>query len=287
MGKIIAKNIDWDIDKEDIVVELDNMTEEKASKLLGVSLETYESMTEDERYDIAEDLLRHNKISLNDFFKLPDEVEVPMRVVYYSLNEVFENEDEKRIQLQEDIVNYITDSLGFCINGCNIDGLDEILDNAYEINVQLEESLKDLNQKLGSLSFDFGYETRGLFTQYLDNLTSNPLVDENIFLKEFKYVLDNEYAEKLGKYGIKESLEKSVEDLFEDSDCFNESIDKRDIPNFDKFVEGMAEGLYENLNEIRDVLTNNLTGANLVSAKEMGTINKSKDNDTKTKGESR
>ena len=100
-----AFNIKWMIDLDEVYEKLDDMTAKKASEELGISYDTYANMTTEERHDYAYDLFHHNRVSLDEFMGLPDEVEIP---------EPLQRNDE-------DISDWLSDEYGFCHEGFQLD----------------------------------------------------------------------------------------------------------------------------------------------------------------------
>ena len=100
---LIAYNINWDIDMDEVYEKLDEMTAKEASKALGVPYETYANMTTEERHDYAYDSFRHNRSDLEEFMELPEEVRLPKELV-----------DE------DDISDWLSDEYGYCHEGYNL-----------------------------------------------------------------------------------------------------------------------------------------------------------------------
>ena len=99
-----AYNIDWDIDIEEALEQLDEMDYKKAAFVIGVSADLYANMTTEERNDYAYDLWRHCPGLLEEFVGLPSEVKIP-----------------KELQDDADITDWLSDEYGFCINGYQLD----------------------------------------------------------------------------------------------------------------------------------------------------------------------
>ena len=103
--KVIAHNIQWDIDIDEAYERLDEMTAEKAAEELGIPADKYASMTTEERHDFAYGLWHHSPATLEEFMGLPDEVEVP------------EELGGPGEYLGEDIADWLSDTFGFCHKG--------------------------------------------------------------------------------------------------------------------------------------------------------------------------
>ncbi len=106
--KVVAHNIQWDIDIDEAYERLDEMTDEKAAEELEIPVDKYASMTTEERHDFAYDLWHHSPATLEEFMGLPDEVEIP------------EELGDPGEYLGEDIANWLSDTFGFCHEGFDI-----------------------------------------------------------------------------------------------------------------------------------------------------------------------
>lgn len=94
-------NIKWDIDMEDILKKLDNLTNEKVSKILGIPERICANLTTTEKYDYTYSLFYNNDSCFNEFMELPTEMEIP-----------------KEIENDEDAISdYLSDETGFCHYG--------------------------------------------------------------------------------------------------------------------------------------------------------------------------
>ena len=110
-----AKNIKWDVDTEDILAEVDNMSIEKIANIVGVSEDYFDSMTEEEQHDYILDYMHHTPTSyagfLEDFFNLPQEVEIPENLA----------KQYDKDNFAEDISDWLSDTYEFCHGGFEID----------------------------------------------------------------------------------------------------------------------------------------------------------------------
>lgn len=97
---IIASNIQWDYDFDEIYEKLDSMSAENAAEALGISYERYANMTTEERHDYAYDLFHHCPGAACEFLGLPNEIEIPAELT-----------DE------EDISDWLSDEYGYCHKG--------------------------------------------------------------------------------------------------------------------------------------------------------------------------
>ena len=98
--KVTAKNIQWDIDFDEVYEKLDEMTYENAASAMGISAERYANMTTEERHDLAYDLFHHSPGELDEFMGLPDEIEIP-----------------NGLTDDEDISEWLSEMYGFCHKG--------------------------------------------------------------------------------------------------------------------------------------------------------------------------
>ena len=111
--RLVAYNIDWDVDMDEIYELLDNSTVEKAAELLEMSPERYAAMTTEERHDYAYDDVRHNRLDAAEMVGLPDEVKIPEDVLeHYGI--VSKDDD------MSDITDWLSDKYGYCINGYEV-----------------------------------------------------------------------------------------------------------------------------------------------------------------------
>jgi hypothetical protein len=92
-----ASNIKWDIDMDEVYERLDEMSADSAAQALSVPTKTYANMTTVERHDYAYDLFHHSSAALDEFFELPDEIEIP-----------------EELKDDDDISDWLSDKFGFC-----------------------------------------------------------------------------------------------------------------------------------------------------------------------------
>ena len=97
-------DIEWDIDIDETLDKLDNMSSDKAAEYLGVPKETYANMTTSERHDYAYDVWHHNRKSLSEFVGAPNEVTLPTT----------------RIWDEDSISDYLSDEYGWSCEGFRI-----------------------------------------------------------------------------------------------------------------------------------------------------------------------
>lgn len=96
-----ACNIIWDIDMEQILEKLDDMTVDNAAKALGIPYQTLINMRQYEIHDYAYDMFEHNQTAAAEFMELPENVEIPDSV----------GTDE------DDISDWLSDEYEFCHKG--------------------------------------------------------------------------------------------------------------------------------------------------------------------------
>ncbi len=255
MEKLIAKNINWDITTEELKEKVEGMDPKELKKALkGIDERLdFEKMSIEERIDYVYDYFGHNHHSvLNEFFNLPNEVEIPATVVYYSLNE-----DEKTAK--GDIECYLQDEYGYFVNSFEAEGLYELVWEVGQNYRIAADSKKDFLNKIHEACYDLGYECRDLFNDYLNVLTSTPKEDKDALWKDYLFFFDYKtempYNEKSN---FKGALESTIKEFMLSTDCFNEAIDETEIPDMDAFYEGMIEGIIDNIKVPRDILVQNL-----------------------------
>lgn len=95
-----AINIEWDIDIEDGLYVLDEMTYKNAAEALGISADTYANMNSDERDKYATEVFEKSPSTLIEIVGLPDTVELP-----------------KHLKDVESISDWLSDEFGFCHKG--------------------------------------------------------------------------------------------------------------------------------------------------------------------------
>lgn len=170
-------NIDWDIDMDEVNEKLDEMTVEKAAKALEVPADKYANMTTSERHDYAYDVFRHCPGRLYEFLELPESLE---------LSDEYDKD--------QDVVDYLSDKYGYCINSLSIETI------ITKLTPDQRERLIDY----------LDYENGGTFN---DNVMKKLFGDEP--LPEFESSAEHfEYILNRGIEAV-ESGEMSFEDLFE------------------------------------------------------------------------
>ena len=95
-----AINIEWDIDIEDGLYVLDEMTYKDAAEALGISADTYANMNSDERDEYATEVFEKSPSTLIEIVGLPDTVKLP-----------------KNLKDTESISDWLSDEFGFCNKG--------------------------------------------------------------------------------------------------------------------------------------------------------------------------
>lgn len=107
--KFAAYEIDWDIDKEEIIEKISELSDEEAAQILGIAIKLFIKMSKSEIEDYAIYHFRHIPGALNDLFGLPQEIKIPT-----SFN--IESEDDD----MSDVTEWISDEYGYCINGYQV-----------------------------------------------------------------------------------------------------------------------------------------------------------------------
>lgn len=110
-----ATNIKWDVDTEDILAEVDNMSIDKIANIMGIPTDYFNAMTEEEQHNYVLDYVHHTPTSyasfLEDFFNLPQEVEIPESLAKQYGEDNF----------AEDISDWLSDTYEYCHGGFEID----------------------------------------------------------------------------------------------------------------------------------------------------------------------
>ncbi len=114
---MFAFDILWNVDTEEGIEKLDNMTSEEAAKALGIPTEAYNNMSSSERHDYAFDLWHHSPATLLEFMGVPDMVEIPAEIA----DDPEYSSPEMKGALIECISDWLSDEYGFCHEGFEID----------------------------------------------------------------------------------------------------------------------------------------------------------------------
>lgn len=97
---VIAYNIEWDIDIDEVLDSLSLINEQERAKALDIPLDKYLAMSEEERRDYATSHFHHCPGALYDYLGLPAEVTIP-----------------EKITENEDITDWLSDKFGYCLYG--------------------------------------------------------------------------------------------------------------------------------------------------------------------------
>ena len=95
-----AYDIWWDFDKDQIFERIDETDSAEMAKIIDITPKQYESLSPEERHDLAYDKFRHCPALLDEFMGLPDEIDIPPELVD-----------------PEDISDWLSDEYGFCHEG--------------------------------------------------------------------------------------------------------------------------------------------------------------------------
>ena len=147
MAQLIAKDVQWDIDIDEVNDYLDEISEEKAAELLELPLSTYHNMTEEERHDYAYDCIHHNKLRAAEIMNVPEDVLIP-----------------EGIYDPEDISDWLSDEYGWCHEGfsigCdsteeeiqkNISDYESMITGYKKAGVDLSKEIQEINEKIQHL----------------------------------------------------------------------------------------------------------------------------------------
>lgn len=100
---LVAYDIQWDVDMDEIYGNFDDMSAEKAAGILACPKRIYDNMNDAERYNLIYDRFHHNMLSRAEFVGLPNEVALPKELIN-----------------EEDISDYLSDEYGYCHNGFSL-----------------------------------------------------------------------------------------------------------------------------------------------------------------------
>lgn len=147
MAQLIAKDVQWDIDIDDVNEYLDEISEEKAARLLELPIRIYHNMTEEGRHDYAYDCIRHNKLRAAEIMNVPEDVLIP-----------------EGIYDPEDISDWLSDEYGWChegfVIGCdateeeiqkNISDYESMITGYKTAGVDLSKEIQEINEKIQHL----------------------------------------------------------------------------------------------------------------------------------------
>ena len=150
--RLVACNIDWDIDIEEMYDILDNSTVTQAAKMLEIPLERYDNMTTEERHDYAYDKIHHNRLDAAEMLGLPDEVVIPEDVLeHYGI--VSKDDD------MSDITDWLSDEYGYCIKGYEIkDAITKNKDGSLTLINDNNEKITLTKKEVDELSHFFYQE---------------------------------------------------------------------------------------------------------------------------------
>ena len=107
--KFAAYEIDWDIDKEEIIEKISELSDEEAAQILGIAIERFIKMSKEDIKDSFMSKFHRQPGALDDLFGLPQEIKIPT-----SFN--IESEDDDMSEVTE----WISDEYGYCINGYQV-----------------------------------------------------------------------------------------------------------------------------------------------------------------------
>lgn len=94
---LVAYDIQWDVDMDELYEKFDDMSAEKAADILACPKRIYANMNDGERHDLIHDRFHHNMLDSAEFVGLPNEVALPKELIN-----------------EEDISNYLSDEFGYC-----------------------------------------------------------------------------------------------------------------------------------------------------------------------------
>ena len=140
-----AYNIDWDVDEQDTAYDILSCTIKEIANILCVNLEEIINQKANSLCDFIINHLHHRPGLIDDFYRLPNSVEIPEKVVqeieewhpYYGRCETCKyyancnacsnciegseyDFDLKHIDNQY-ITDWLSDEYGFCIQGYKLD----------------------------------------------------------------------------------------------------------------------------------------------------------------------
>ena len=112
MKKAMVKGIKWNIDMEEIIEKLDDMSIEKAANALDVPVNHFRKFKKSEYYDYAYDFFNHSSDSNNmkaEFMGIPLEAVIPNELA----------DEFEKTGNDENINDYLSDEFEFDCCGFN------------------------------------------------------------------------------------------------------------------------------------------------------------------------
>ena len=187
---MIIYNIAWDVDAEDGLSILDEMTAEDAAEALGVPKSTYSNMHTDEWYDYAIEAWKKSPSTLHELIGLPSFVIAPAEIAEDP--EYKSSEPGRYDQMCEHIADWLSDEYNFCVGSF-------ALDTDFEPEFEPDEECVDI---------------------WMDDLKAKIEAGETTVMDEIDDVLGTISNEKIWKAGSdtkeqEDMHEQNITDLFE------------------------------------------------------------------------
>lgn len=138
---VAVNNIKWDVDFETLAEAVQEMSETKASELLGVPYREYVNMTQSEQNDYLYECLHHlgqtNDDLIADIMKLPREVVVPKEYCEY---------DEYGHPDLNAVTDWLSDEYSYCVRGYDhenipIDEAEKVWEEAQQKEVEERDDI--------------------------------------------------------------------------------------------------------------------------------------------------
>ena len=155
---MIVKNIKWDVDTEDILEKIDTMSTDELADIVGVSVDYFENMDEEEQKDYVLDYVYHTPNVYADFledvFELPKEVELPESFVHHLEQDYAKGYS---VNYAEEISDWLSDRFDFCHDGFELDG--DLKDWDVHSQIRIKELKAEAwNRGVDAISDLLGYE---------------------------------------------------------------------------------------------------------------------------------
>lgn len=96
---IEVREIQWEVDAEDMLSQLEAMPDIKAANLLGISVERYKALSDKKKEDLVVSYFKNNLKALADFMDLPYNITIPEEISAANID------------------NWLSDTFGFCHRG--------------------------------------------------------------------------------------------------------------------------------------------------------------------------
>lgn len=100
---LIAYDIQWNVDMDELYEKFDDMSAKKAAEMLCCPKSVYANMHEEKRHDLVRDRFHHHVLDAAEFVGLPNEVVLPTELI-----------------TEDDVSDYLSDEFCYCHEGFSL-----------------------------------------------------------------------------------------------------------------------------------------------------------------------